>query len=134
MLRKSQPDSYDKAINKVCLQITQTFDETLTIRTYSFKLQTRTKSFGKLARKNRDEGCQLLQVRTPKFVPFPYDSERLLIKSIAKTLSQGFRSYKLKILFCDQFGNPAGDALVFDPITSVNLYEWWEEKYTTSMF
>lgn len=128
--RKLDPDSYDLSVNKICLSITQTFDDKFSIRSYNFKLQSKSKSNGRLAKQNRDEGCQLLLVRTKHFVPVPYETENLLIKSIIKTLSKGFRAYKLRIKFCDQFNNGAGEEFVFDPIVSVQLYDWWDPNYT----
>ena len=127
--RKLDSDSYDLAVNKICLNITQTLDEKLNIRSYTFKLQSKSKSFGRLAKQNRDEGCQMLLVKTRHFVPVPYESDNLQVKSIVKLLSKGLRSYKLKIKFCDQFSNLAGEELIFDPIVSVQLYDWWDPNY-----
>jgi hypothetical protein len=127
--RKLDPDSYDKVINKTCLRITHNLDEKHEIRSYFFKVQSRFTNFGHLARQNRHEGCQLLVVKTKHFVPVPFETGNLVIKSISKNLSRGFRAYKLKIEFCDQFGNRAGETLVFDPIVGLQLYDWWHENY-----
>lgn len=129
MNRKPDPDSYDEAISKTCLNISHTFDEKLNIRAYNFKLQSRFSNYGRLAKQNREEGCQVLHVRTKHFVPVPYESENLRVKTITKTLSRGFRAYKLKIQFCDSFSNLAGEVLIFDPIVSLQLYNWWEPIY-----
>lgn len=127
--RKRDPDSYDKSINKICLNITHSYDEKLQVRYYHFKLMSKKINVGRLAQQNQDEGCQLLLVTTKHFVPVPYESENLVIKSITKTLSRGFRFYKLTIQFCDQFSNRAGESIVFDPIINVQLYDWWDSRF-----
>lgn len=128
--RKIDPDSYDKVTNKTCLRITHNFNEKLSFRSYLFKVQSRFTNYGRLAKQNYQEGCQLLLVRTNQhFVPVPYETDNLVIKSISKNLSRGFRAYKLKIEFCDKFGNLAGETLVFDPIVGMQLYDWWEPNY-----
>lgn len=71
-------------------------------------------------------------MKTPCFVPVPYESENL-IKSISRNLSKDFRYYKLKIVFGEHFGNPASDTLNFDPIVSVQLFNWWEPSYDAMM-
>lgn len=129
--RKPDPDSYDKVSGKVCLNIVHTFNEKF--RSYHFKVQSPVKRLSRLAEKNREEGCQLLIVRTQQFVQVPYESENLIIKSIIKTLSKGFRAYKLKFQFCDRFGNRAGEDLIFDPILSVQLFDWWEPSYVKAL-
>lgn len=129
--RKPDPDSYDKVTNKTCIRITHIFDEELEIRSYLFKVQSRFTNFSHLASQNQHEGCQILVVRTKHFVPVPFEMENLMIKSISKNLSKGFRAYKLKIEFCDQFGNRAGETLVFDPIVDLQLHNWWDEGYST---
>jgi hypothetical protein len=129
--RRPDPESYDKVTNKICLKIIHTYNEKL--RTYVFQVQSKMESLGKLARLNKDEGCQVLVVQTVQFVQVPYESDNLIIKSVIKTLSRGFRFYKLKIKFCDLFGNEAGEVLVFDPIVSVQFYDWWEPGYTKAL-
>lgn len=129
MIRKRDPDSYDNIINKTCVKITHTFEEKTNMRYYSFKMRSRFRFTSRLSQQNHHEGCQLLLVRTKHFVPVPYESENLLVKSITKNLSRGLRAYKLKIQFCDQFSNQAGEVLIFDPIVGVQLYDWWEPIY-----
>lgn len=127
--RKLDPDSYDQVVNKTCIRITHEFDEELELRSYLFKVQSRFTNFGHMAKLNPHEGCQLLLIKTKHFVPVPYEMENLVIKSISKNLSRGFRAYKLKIEFCDQFGNRAGETLMFDPIIGLQLYDWWHPNY-----
>jgi len=131
--RKPDPDSYDKIINKSCLKIAHNFDEKTNLRSYFLKVQSRFTNYNRLAKLNQDEGCQLLVVKTKHFVPVPYESENLVISSIIKTLSRGFRAYKLKIQFCDQFSNRAGEILIFDPIVSLQLFDWWDLGYEKAL-
>lgn len=105
------------------------YDEKLDSRSYIFIVRTRFKNNRRLAQQNRHEGCQALLVKTKQFVQVPFDSENLVVKSITKNLSRGFRAYKLKISFCDHFGNPAGEPLVFDPIVSLQHFDWWDPRY-----
>lgn len=112
------------------MNITHVFDDKLQMRLYMFKLKSKLKPYGTLAKKNGNEGCQLLLVKARQFVPVPYESDNHLVKSITKTLSRGFRAYKLTVKFCDQFSNnQAGEVLVFDPIVSVQLFDWWDQNY-----
>ncbi|CRK94457.1 CLUMA_CG007964, isoform A [Clunio marinus] len=129
MNRKRDPDSYDKAVGKICISIKHSLNEKFMDQSYVFKVKSKSKAISKLAQLNRDEGCQLLVIRSKQFVPFPYESDNLTVKYVSKNLSRGFRAYKLKIQFCDHFGNSAGETLVFDPIISVQLYDWWEPEY-----
>jgi len=130
-LAKRRPvlDGYDKAVNRVCLRFSHVLDDDKNIRTYRIQLQSRFTNYRKLARQNREEGRQLLIIKSQQFIPLPFESDNLIISSISKNLSRGFRSYKLKIQFCDKFGNSAGETLVFDPIMSVELVDWWHPKY-----
>lgn len=128
--RKLDPDSYDNVTNKICVNIKLVYDDELQMRLYLFKLKSKIKPYGTFAKKNGDEGCQLLLVKARQFVPVPYESDNHLIKSITKTLSRGFRAYKLTVKFCDQFSKiQAGEVLVFDPIVSVQLFDWWDQNY-----
>lgn len=130
--RKIDPDNYDDIINKQLLRILHKFDDKLN-RCYAFLVKSKFTNYSPLAKHNRYEGCQLLVLKTNKFVQVPFEIENLTIKMIVKTLSRGFRFYKLKIEFCDQFGNLTGETLIFDPIINLQLYNWWDENFENFM-
>lgn len=127
--RKLNPDSYDECTKKICQKIINILDEKTGIRIYLFIIKSQFQNYRTLAKQNRDEGRQQLVIKTRKFIPVPFDIDSIIIKSITKNLSHGFRNYKLKIEFCDSFSNRAGETLVFDPILSLQLYDWWHPQY-----
>lgn len=130
--RKIDPYNYDDVINKILLRILHSFDDKLN-RCYAFLVKSKFSRYSRLARINRYEGCQLLVLKTNKFVQVPFEIDNLTVKTISRTLSQGLRFYKLKIEFCDQFGNRAGETLIFDPILNLQLYNWWDENFENFM-
>lgn len=131
--RRKDPDNYDEIINKCLVRVHHNIDEKFNFRCYAFQVRLKFTNFSRLAKLNRHEGCQLLVVKTNKFIEVPYECQNLIVKSISKTLSKGFRAYKLKIEFCDHFGLKSGETLIFDPIINLQLYNWWDENYEKFM-
>ncbi|CAO1437742.1 unnamed protein product [Diamesa hyperborea] len=129
--KEGLPDDYDRGNNKICLSISHELDEKTNIRSYYFQLQSKFTNWRRLAKLNPDEGKQILLVKTKHFHPVPNNEDIRIVKSIQKLLSLGFINYRLKIIFCDRFGkSTAGEPLIFDPIVSVNLYDWWDPKFS----
>lgn len=148
-LRDKDKDNYDKANRKLCVNVSTNFDDVRKIWTYCFKIKNRfemnrqlnsfEKKISTKERKilgdiflNPDEGCQLVIVRLKHFVPIAqFRDEIPTIKSIQKTLSRGFVNYKLTIVLANYNGTQQlSDPIVFDPIISVKMVDWWSPEYT----
>ena len=147
-LKNIDTDNYDKASRKLCVNVSQSFDEDRKIWTYCFKIKNRFemnrqlnylgKSISTKERKilgdifmNPDEGCQLVIVRLKHFVPITqFGDEIPTIKSIQKTLSRGFVNYKLTIVLANYNGTQQFDSIVFDPIISIKMVDWWSPEYS----
>lgn len=138
-------DDYDVAVRKVVVNMSCTNDKGSWI--YHFHIKNRNEishkhtNFERISVKeqkiNRDifcnpnDGYQLIEIKSKKFIPLPrFQDEIPFIKSILKTLSSGFIHYKLKIVFSNFSANEVlGDPVVFDPVTSIRLLDWWHPDY-----
>lgn len=141
-------DNYDKAFKKTVINMSCNKNCDKNLWTYHFKLKNRNEmghkysSFEKTQsikeqKINRDvfcnpnEGCQLIEIQSKKFVPLPRFQDQIpCVKAIYQTLSSGFIYYKLKIVFSNYTGNEIlGDPVVFDPVVSIRLLDWWHPDY-----
>lgn len=80
---------------------------------------------------NPDEGCRILQIETPKFIPLPqtFDQpQQIYLKTVTYNMSQGLRSYKVTLELIT-YNGAAFAKLVLDPATNIKVWEWWHPAY-----
>lgn len=80
---------------------------------------------------NPDEGCRILSIESPKFVPLPqsYDQpQQTYLKSVTYNMSHGLRSYKVNLELVTYNGAPCAK-LVLDPAQNIKVWDWWHPAY-----
>lgn len=87
---------------------------------------------------NTEEGCRILQVSCPHFVPIPLVLG-LTLTAVSLTLSQGFRHHRLQMAFgsgLSYMSRPVDSSscveVVLDPVINVRVLDWWHPLYPHS--
>ena len=81
---------------------------------------------------NPEEACQVLVLTTNYFSMLPQFYEKINLKRISLTPSQGLTRMKVKLFFTDYCNKPIGD-LEMDPVLSVRILDWWHPDYNHSV-
>ncbi|XP_053670221.1 transmembrane protein 183 [Anopheles nili] len=77
---------------------------------------------------NPEEGCQIMMIKSDFLKVIPMYNEMLFVKNLTQTLSQSMIRYKVRL----ELGNYCGkriNELVFDPVHSVIVLDWWDPEY-----
>lgn len=80
---------------------------------------------------NVDEGCRILALESPKYVPLPHtfdQSQQIYLKAVTYTMSFGLRNYKVNMELVNYNGTPL-TKLVFDPAHNIKVWDWWHPNY-----
>lgn len=80
---------------------------------------------------NRDEGCRILSIESPKSVPLPqtFDQpQQIYLKTVTYNMSHGLRSYKVNLELVTYNGS-AFAKVILDPALNIKVWDWWHPAY-----
>lgn len=80
---------------------------------------------------NPDEGCRILTIETPKYMPLPQNfdqPQQTYLKSVTYNMSHGLRSYKVNLELVTYNGAPFAK-IVLDPAQNIKVWDWWHPAY-----
>lgn len=82
---------------------------------------------------NPEKDCQILVIESPCYQPplsHNYFDQPLFLENVTITLSCGFKTYKLRLILSpSSYNSNLCTNLVFDPVISYSVLNWWDQIY-----